>query len=190
MRLLQEAHRSLHSIIRLASQAIQNTEFNLLEFLAAFPSQVGILGLQMLWTRDAESALAQCRYDRKVMQETNSKFLEVLNTLIEQTTKNLDRLERIKFETLITIHVHQRDIFDQLCRTGIRSITDFEWIKQLSCLIFLFILIQFILFVIFVPGFGSILEPSMMRWPSVSRMCHSLIKMNFWAVLSGWSSLR
>lgn len=130
MRLLQEAHRSLHSIIRLASQAIQNTEFNLLEFLAAFPSQVGILGLQMLWTRDAELALSQSRYDRKVMQETNAKFLEVLNTLIEQTTKNLDRLERIKFETLITIHVHQRDIFDQLCRSGVRSITDFEWIKQ------------------------------------------------------------
>lgn len=120
----------MHSIIRLASQAIQNAEFNLLDFLAAFPSQVGILGLQMLWTRDAEAALAQCRYDRKVMQETNAKFLEVLNTLIEQTTKNLDRLERIKFETLITIHVHQRDIFDQLCRSGVRSVTDFEWIKQ------------------------------------------------------------
>jgi len=130
MRLLQEAHRSLHSIIRLASQAIQNPDFNLLDFLAAFPSQVGILGLQMLWTRDAEAALAQCRYDRKVMQETNAKFLEVLNTLIEQTTKNLDKLERIKFETLITIHVHQRDIFDQLCRSGVRSVTDFEWIKQ------------------------------------------------------------
>jgi len=42
MRLLQEAQRSLHSIIRLASQAIHNSEFNLLEFLAAFPSQVNI----------------------------------------------------------------------------------------------------------------------------------------------------
>lgn len=40
MRLLQEAQRSLHSIIRLASQAIQSSEFNLLEFLASFPSQV------------------------------------------------------------------------------------------------------------------------------------------------------
>jgi hypothetical protein len=59
----------------------------------------------------------------------------------------------------------------QLCRTGIRSITDFEWIKQLSCLIFLFVLIQQIFFVVFVPGFGSILDPSTTRWPSVSRMC-------------------
>lgn len=188
MRLLQEAHRSLHSIIRLASQAIQNTEFNLLEFLAAFPSQVGILGLQMLWTRDAESALAQCRYDRKVMQETNAKFLEVLNTLIEQTTKNLDRLERIKFETLITIHVHQRDIFDQLCRSGVRSITDFEWIKQLSLTsYFNTYTYSLIPFFFCWPGFDFTLERNMMKWPLVLPMFLSPTKMNFWAALNDWS---
>ena len=130
MSLLTASQESVHCIIRQAFHFINDNQFDFLEFLGRFQAQVGILGIQMVWTRDSEAALVQSRSDRKIMQETNNKFLDLLNTLISQTTKNLDKMERTKFETLITVHMHQRDIFDMLVRLSIRSVQDFEWLKQ------------------------------------------------------------
>ena len=67
-----------------------------------------------MWTRASTEALNQAKYDRKVMHATNTSFQNLLDTLIDQTTKDLSKVERTKFETLITIHVHQRDIFEDL----------------------------------------------------------------------------
>ena len=60
--------------------------------------------------------LSLCQLDKKVMSATNGYFEAILNSLIEVTTKELTKYERTKFETLITIHVHQRDIFNDLVR--------------------------------------------------------------------------
>uniref|UniRef100_A0A8B9FHY9 Dynein heavy chain 5, axonemal n=1 Tax=Amazona collaria TaxID=241587 RepID=A0A8B9FHY9_9PSIT len=128
--LLDGIRKTIHAIIRQASMAISDSGFKLYDFQAMFPAQIGLLGIQMIWTRDAEHALNSTKTDKKIMHTTNQKFLDLLNDLIDMTTHNLTRMERTKYETLITIHVHQKDIFDDLVRMNIKSPSDFEWQKQ------------------------------------------------------------
>ena len=66
---------------------------------------MALLGVQMIWTREATTALRNVRYDKRAMHKTNQSFLDLLNTLIQESTKDLNKLERTKFETLITVSV-------------------------------------------------------------------------------------
>ncbi|KAI5624125.1 dynein heavy chain 5, axonemal, partial [Silurus asotus] len=130
--LLDQVRKTIHSIIRKAHMAVSDPELKLIDFQSAFPAQVGLLGIQLIWTRDAEGALSLSKSDKKIMQVTNQKFLDLLNELIDMTTHELTKMERTKYETLITIHVHQKDIFEDLgsVKMNIRSKADFEWQKQ------------------------------------------------------------
>lgn len=65
--LLAGVRQTLHAIIRQAYLAISDPGLKLLEFQSAFPAQVGLLGIQMIWTRDAEDALVLSKSDKKVL---------------------------------------------------------------------------------------------------------------------------
>ncbi|KAH9492183.1 Dynein heavy chain 5, axonemal [Bulinus truncatus] len=128
--LMNEQQSSLHAIIREAYRSITSSDYELYPFLSHFPAQVGLLGIQFLWTQKAEEALKGAKFDKKFMINANNFFLTLLNMLIAKTTENLSSMERVKYETLITIHVHQRDIFDDLTKRNINSIVSFDWLKQ------------------------------------------------------------
>ncbi|XP_051153326.1 dynein axonemal heavy chain 8 isoform X1 [Leptopilina boulardi] len=126
---LLEVHRfSVGSVI--SQGLLKLTEIDLLTLIDESVLQVGLLSLQVLWTRDSEIALVNSKRDKNIMKKTNQWFLDLLNSLIEVTVKDLNKYARAKYEALITIHVHQRDIFDELFRNKIRNKQDFEWLKQ------------------------------------------------------------
>lgn len=64
--LLAGVRQTLHTIIRQAYVSISDPGLKLLDFQAAFPAQVGLLGIQMIWTRNAEAALVLSKSDKKV----------------------------------------------------------------------------------------------------------------------------
>lgn len=67
------------------------------------------MAIQLYWTAKSEEAIRRAAAgDKGVMRYVNAYWLELLNDLIEDTTKVMDPMARTQLETMITIHVHQR----------------------------------------------------------------------------------
>jgi dynein heavy chain, axonemal len=97
--------------------------------------QLALLGLQVAWTVQSQDALSKARGNKQIMVETNRLQLSVLQDLSSWCLEDLgSRMNRIKIETLITIQVHQRDVFADLTtqfkQRKINDANDFEWLKQ------------------------------------------------------------
>ena len=98
-------------------------------------AQIALLGIQFSWTEHCQDALDKCRTNKSIMMETNKKQLAVLQELSSWCLTDLGtKMNRTKVETLVTIQVHQRDVFDDLTRLfkerKISGAGDFEWLKQ------------------------------------------------------------
>ena len=82
------------------------------EFIDAYPSQIALLGIQMLWTNKVQDCLE--RNQKEKLTELDRKKKDIENIMKELTAlclEDMNRLKRTKIETLVTIHVHQRDLF-------------------------------------------------------------------------------
>ncbi|KFH02717.1 putative dynein gamma chain, flagellar outer arm [Toxoplasma gondii VAND] len=117
--------------------ALVGSQLSLRDFCDRYIAQVALLGLQMVWTTDCHEALEKLsrERDKSIMNATNKKFVAMMTDLVAACLSDLGtQLNRTKYETLVTIHVHQRDVFADLWKKvkehRLRDSSDFEWLKQ------------------------------------------------------------
>ena len=115
----------------LAEQACEDSmEMELRQFVDKYPAQFALLGVQVNWTAQCVEALERCRTSKSSMQDNNKAQLGILSELSSWTLDDLGtKMNRRKIETLITIQVHQRDVFSELTKLykerKVSSPTDF-----------------------------------------------------------------
>jgi hypothetical protein len=68
---------------------------------------------------------------RKAVRQLKKKWVSYLSKLTGITRSKINKIERNKTVSLITIEVHARDVIDKLAKVGCTAATDFEWVSQL-----------------------------------------------------------
>ena len=104
-------------------------------FVDNMPPQYALLGIQLMWTLDVTKALDECRVKKSGVAECTKKQTAILSELSSWCLEELpNKMTRTKYECLVTIQVHQRDVMADLNsffkQKKLHSATDFEWLKQ------------------------------------------------------------
>ncbi|XP_030752815.1 dynein heavy chain 8, axonemal [Sitophilus oryzae] len=128
--LLFMVRETVKGVIAAQAQCLVDPDYDFITGMTAYCGQAALVGIQVLWTKEAEIAIKRARVDKMAMRITNQRFLDLLNSLIDLTSKDLSKMLRTHYETMVTIHVHQRDIFDNICKLRVKSLLDFEWQAQ------------------------------------------------------------
>ena len=132
--LLSGIQRTVNVTVQAAALDCESMKID--EFTHKYQAQVSLIGIQFIWTLDAEDALYRSKTEKGVMNQTNKKNQQRLNDLIAinlQTDQQLaahGKWTRKKVETMILVDVHARDVFEEMVKKKIKDIEDFEWSKQ------------------------------------------------------------
>ena len=105
--------------------------------LKTYVAQISLLLVQILWTTDVQDFLSGSKMEQKKLREdADHRINDLKELLIDLTRTDLTKMERTNVETLITIHVHQQDVWRAPPGKGdtplkkLRDGTSFDWLKQ------------------------------------------------------------
>ena len=88
---------------------------------------------QIAWTMECEKVLTDAEKGHKTggLRQLKKKWILLLNKLSELVRTPLEKLNRIKIITIITIEVHARDVIDRMAKANVNSPNAFDWLSQL-----------------------------------------------------------
>ena len=133
LNLEKEMQRSMRNVCKDAARDCFVVE---LEEFVKHQSQIALLGIQMIWTQKVQDALERNQKERNAKMERKRREI---NLIMEKLTamcleEHTSRIHKAKIETLVTIHVHQKDLFEEIQQEAkthkINDATDFDWMKN------------------------------------------------------------
>lgn len=136
--LLNKMQRTMKNHARSCSAGIASVQEDITQLRVLVNkniSQFALLAIQIMWSSETQLALEQCRTKKGVMKENSQRQLQVLSEMSSWCLQDLGtKVNRKKIETLVTVHVHQRDIAQDLMHSvrskKVHDANDFEWLKQ------------------------------------------------------------
>eukprot|EP00659_Diplonema_papillatum_P022661 gene22661-biopygen22997 len=131
---------TVKEVAKRASGEILTLQGNLRHFegvLKTYVAQISLLLVQMLWTQDVQDFLTGPKSEQKQLREgCDRRINDLKDMLVELTRTDLAKMDRVNVETLITIHVHQQDVWRAPPGKGdtplkkLRDASQFDWLKQ------------------------------------------------------------
>ena len=99
------------------------------EWVLRWPGQVIIAGSTLFWTEEVEAAINANGNAglHEYYNQSHAQLMELTRIVATKITK----LQRKSIGALITIDVHARDVVRAMADSGVKDITDFQWISQL-----------------------------------------------------------
>ncbi|XP_027269695.1 dynein heavy chain 10, axonemal isoform X2 [Cricetulus griseus] len=102
------------------------------DWMLLYQGMVVLAASQVWWTWEVEDVFNKVKQgDKQAMKNYGKKMHKQIDDLVTRITLELSKNDRKKYNTVLIIDVHARDIVDSFIRGSILEAREFEWESQL-----------------------------------------------------------
>ena len=103
-----------------------------IEWMSSYQGMVCLAGNQIWWTWEVEDVFMKAETgDKQAMKNYSRKLIQQIDDIVVLIRSPLSANDRKKFNTVLIIDVHSRDIIDSFVRDSILDANNFKWESQL-----------------------------------------------------------